>query len=172
MEFAYTDRCNDYRERLLAFMDECIYPNEAVYEEQLKASGDPHHQPAIEAKPRRERLYCAGIAGHGAEGLNRNRRHVAISGCAGRLDRDLARRIGGGHRFRPKQTNEIRRRRAADPEVRADVQGGVDLSCPGNPQRSCRAIDVERHVGPLVLRLHSQIALERRLSQPHRPYRI
>ena len=47
MEFAYTDRCNDYRERLLAFMDECIYPNEAVYEEQLKASGDPHHQPAI-----------------------------------------------------------------------------------------------------------------------------
>ena len=47
MEFAYTDRCNDYRERLLAFMDECIYPNEAVYEEQLTASGDPHHQPAI-----------------------------------------------------------------------------------------------------------------------------
>ena len=47
MDFAYTDRCNDYRERLLAFMDECIYPNEHVYEEQLAASGNIHSQPAI-----------------------------------------------------------------------------------------------------------------------------
>ncbi len=47
MEFTYTDRCNDYREKLLAFMDECIYPNESVYEAQLAASGSRHHQPAI-----------------------------------------------------------------------------------------------------------------------------
>ena len=47
MDFAFTDRCNDYRTKLLAFMDECIYPNEALYEEQLVEAGDPHHQPAI-----------------------------------------------------------------------------------------------------------------------------
>lgn len=47
MDFAYTDRCNEYRTKLLAFMDECIYPNEAPYEEQIAASGNPNHQPAI-----------------------------------------------------------------------------------------------------------------------------
>ena len=47
MEFTYTDRCNEYRQKLLAFMDECIYPNESVYEAQLEASGSRHHQPAI-----------------------------------------------------------------------------------------------------------------------------
>ena len=47
MDFAFTDRCNEYRTTLLAFMDECIYPNESVYHEQLAASGDPHHHPAV-----------------------------------------------------------------------------------------------------------------------------
>src|SRR5215471_2286319 len=47
MDFALTDRCKDYQERLQAFMDERIYPNESVYDEQLRASGDPHFQPPI-----------------------------------------------------------------------------------------------------------------------------
>ncbi|MBY6366410.1 acyl-CoA dehydrogenase family protein [Rhodococcoides corynebacterioides] len=47
MDFSFTDRCLDYRERLLAFMDERVYPAEAVYEQQIRESGDPHHQPAI-----------------------------------------------------------------------------------------------------------------------------
>jgi acyl-CoA dehydrogenase len=50
MEFAFTDRCNEYRESLLSFMDECIYPNEPVYDEQMRASGDPHHHPAVMEK--------------------------------------------------------------------------------------------------------------------------
>ena len=37
MDFAFTDRCNEYRETLLAFMDEYVYPNESVYHEQLVA---------------------------------------------------------------------------------------------------------------------------------------
>ena len=47
MDFAFTDRCNEYRTTLLAFMDECIYPNESVFHDQLVASGDPHHHPAV-----------------------------------------------------------------------------------------------------------------------------
>jgi acyl-CoA dehydrogenase len=47
MDFAFTDRCNDYRTKLLAFMDECIYPNESVYEHQLVEAGNPNAQPAI-----------------------------------------------------------------------------------------------------------------------------
>jgi acyl-CoA dehydrogenase len=47
MDFELTDRCQALRERLLAFMDERVYPAEHVYEEQIAASGDPHHQPAV-----------------------------------------------------------------------------------------------------------------------------
>jgi acyl-CoA dehydrogenase len=47
MDFAPSDRCREFQERLLAFMDEHVYPAEAVYERQLAESGDPHHQPAV-----------------------------------------------------------------------------------------------------------------------------
>jgi acyl-CoA dehydrogenase len=47
MDFEPSERCREFKERLSAFMDEHIYPNEAVYEEQMRASGNPHHQPAI-----------------------------------------------------------------------------------------------------------------------------
>ena len=39
MEFELTDRCKELRERLLAFMDEHVYPAEAVYQEQLVRLG-------------------------------------------------------------------------------------------------------------------------------------
>jgi acyl-CoA dehydrogenase len=47
MDFELTDRCRDFQERLTAFMEERIYPAEAVYEEQLAASGDPHADPPV-----------------------------------------------------------------------------------------------------------------------------
>jgi acyl-CoA dehydrogenase len=47
MNFELTDRAKDYVERVTAFMDERIYPAEAVYEEQMHASGDPHFHPPI-----------------------------------------------------------------------------------------------------------------------------
>jgi acyl-CoA dehydrogenase len=47
MEFELSDRCKELRERLLAFMDEQIYPAESVYHEQLLAAGDPHDHPPV-----------------------------------------------------------------------------------------------------------------------------
>jgi acyl-CoA dehydrogenase len=47
MDFELSDRCKELRERLLAFMDEHVYPAETVYHEQLLASGDPHSHPPI-----------------------------------------------------------------------------------------------------------------------------
>lgn len=47
MDFELTPRCREFRERLEAFMDERVYPAEAVYEEQLRESGDPHAQPPV-----------------------------------------------------------------------------------------------------------------------------
>jgi acyl-CoA dehydrogenase len=49
MNFELTDRCKDYVERVQTLMDERVYPAEAVYEQQMHASGDPHfHPPVIE----------------------------------------------------------------------------------------------------------------------------
>lgn len=45
--FELSERGQEYREKLLTFMDEHIYPAEPVYREQMDASGDPHHQPQI-----------------------------------------------------------------------------------------------------------------------------
>ncbi|MBS2547815.1 acyl-CoA dehydrogenase family protein [Catenulispora sp. NL8] len=45
--FTVSDRAQRYQDDLLAFMDEQVYPAEVVYEEQMRASGDPHHQPAV-----------------------------------------------------------------------------------------------------------------------------
>ena len=54
MDFAFSPRTESYRQKLLAFMDECIYPNEAVYEHQLVQAGDPHAQPPIMEELKRE----------------------------------------------------------------------------------------------------------------------
>ncbi|MDA0160327.1 acyl-CoA dehydrogenase family protein [Solirubrobacter ginsenosidimutans] len=47
MDFALSSRAAALQERLLAFLDERVLPAEPVYEEQLRASGNPHHQPAV-----------------------------------------------------------------------------------------------------------------------------
>jgi acyl-CoA dehydrogenase len=61
VDFELTDRCKDFQERLGAFMEEHVYPAEAVYEEQIRAAGDPHHHPAImeelKAEARRRGLW-------------------------------------------------------------------------------------------------------------------
>ncbi|MEV0291983.1 acyl-CoA dehydrogenase family protein [Nocardia sp. NPDC050710] len=45
--FETTDRARRYREDLLTFMDEHIYPSESIYEAQMAESGDPHFHPPI-----------------------------------------------------------------------------------------------------------------------------
>ena len=47
MEFELSDRCQEMRERLLAFMDEHVYPAESVYHEQIVESGNPHFHPPV-----------------------------------------------------------------------------------------------------------------------------
>jgi acyl-CoA dehydrogenase len=47
VDFSLTPRAQDLKERLLAFMDERIYPAEAVYEEQMREAGDPEFNPPI-----------------------------------------------------------------------------------------------------------------------------
>jgi acyl-CoA dehydrogenase len=49
MDFAMSARAEELREQLLAFMDEHVYPNEAVYRRQIAESGNPHaHAPILD----------------------------------------------------------------------------------------------------------------------------
>jgi acyl-CoA dehydrogenase len=61
MDFELSDRCKEYQERLLDFMETHVYPAEPVYEEQLGALGDPHGHPAVmeelKAEARRRGLW-------------------------------------------------------------------------------------------------------------------
>jgi acyl-CoA dehydrogenase len=47
MDFQPSERCRDFQERLTAFMEERVHPAEAVYEEQLRETGDPHADPPV-----------------------------------------------------------------------------------------------------------------------------
>ena len=47
MDFAYSPTVEDYRKRLLEFMDSHVYPAEETYETQMAVSGDPHHHPDV-----------------------------------------------------------------------------------------------------------------------------
>jgi acyl-CoA dehydrogenase len=97
MDFAFSARCEETREKLLEFMDEHVYPNEPVYEEQLAASGNPHaHPPVMEelkAEARRRGLWNlflphAGWWGEGFSNLDyaplaeiMGRSHIASEAC-------------------------------------------------------------------------------------------
>lgn len=54
MDFAYTEKVNQLRERVSNFMQRHIYPNQQLYHDQIAASGNPHHHAKIvdELKPR------------------------------------------------------------------------------------------------------------------------
>src|SRR3954454_12836931 len=47
MDFALTGHAAELQVELLDFMERSVYPAEAVYAEQLRASGDPHFEPPV-----------------------------------------------------------------------------------------------------------------------------
>ena len=47
MQFELSARAQEYRGKLLDFMDEHVYPAESIYEAQMTASGDPNFHPPI-----------------------------------------------------------------------------------------------------------------------------
>ena len=47
MDFAYSPRTAELAEKLYTFMDEHVYPAEAVYDRQIAANDNPHEQPQV-----------------------------------------------------------------------------------------------------------------------------
>ncbi len=71
MDFAFDDRTQELRERLLKFMDQHVYPAEPVFAGQAEAaarSGDPWQRPQVvddlKAEARQQGLWNLFLAGH------------------------------------------------------------------------------------------------------------
>jgi len=47
MDFAYTEKVNQLRKRVSDFIERHIYPNQQLYDDQIAASGNPHHHAEI-----------------------------------------------------------------------------------------------------------------------------
>jgi acyl-CoA dehydrogenase len=54
MDFAFTPRVEELRQRLLDFMDSHVYPAESVYRQQVEESGDPHFHPPVMEELKKE----------------------------------------------------------------------------------------------------------------------
>ena len=89
MDFAYSEKVHALRERLLAFMERYIYPNEKKYRDQIKASGDAHFHTEIvdelKARARAEGLWNLFLpdSGYGA-GLT-NLEYAPLAEIMGRV---------------------------------------------------------------------------------------
>jgi acyl-CoA dehydrogenase len=61
VDFAYSEKANELRQRVAAFMDTYVYPNERTFKEQIAASGNPFlHAPIVgelKARARSEGLW-------------------------------------------------------------------------------------------------------------------
>src|SRR2546422_4843608 len=60
MDFAPSLKVREFQDKLTAFMEEYVYPAEAVAHEQIAASGDPHHHPQI-IQELKQRARAAGL---------------------------------------------------------------------------------------------------------------
>src|SRR5499426_2423773 len=60
MDFAPSSKVREFQDKLTAFMEEYVYPAEAVAHEQSTASGNPHHHPQI-IQELKQRARAAGL---------------------------------------------------------------------------------------------------------------
>jgi acyl-CoA dehydrogenase len=91
MDFGFDARTEDFRKRLLAFMDECVYPAEPVFAAQLaenRAAGNPWQRPAVVASltaQARERGLWNLFLAHHAEGAGlSNLQYAPLAEITGR----------------------------------------------------------------------------------------
>ncbi|WP_067605526.1 acyl-CoA dehydrogenase family protein [Nocardiopsis listeri] len=91
MDFAYDAETEELRQRLLAFMEEHVYPAEAVMETQLAERDDPWATPPIvgelQAEARKRGLWNLFLAGHPEHGGLPNLRYAPLAEITGRSPR-------------------------------------------------------------------------------------
>ena len=88
MDFAFDDRTQELPGRLLAFMDEHVYPAEAVLEEQVAGSADPWDTPPVleelKRAARERGLWNLFLPGHPKGGGLTNLQYAPLAEVTGR----------------------------------------------------------------------------------------
>ena len=89
MDFAFDDTTRDLQERLLAFMDECVYPAEARFREEAASAPSPWDTPAVieelKAEARRRGLWNLFLPGTHAYGAGlTNLQYAPLAEITGR----------------------------------------------------------------------------------------
>ena len=75
MDLTLSEKAQRLRDELLDFMETHVYPNEETYRQQIEASGDRHHHPALmeelkaEARRRADRSKAADVIARAAHRL-------------------------------------------------------------------------------------------------------
>ncbi|WP_028649238.1 acyl-CoA dehydrogenase family protein [Nocardiopsis sp. CNT312] len=91
MDFSYDSETEELRAKLLAFMDECVYPNESVHEEQLAARENRWTRPPViaelQAEARARGLWNLFLAGHPEHGGLPNLQYAPLAEITGRSPR-------------------------------------------------------------------------------------
>jgi acyl-CoA dehydrogenase len=86
MDFEFDQRTHELHKRMLAFMDECVYPAEPVHAEQL-AAAPPFTQPPVveelKAEARRRGLWNLFLPGELGAGLT-NLQYAPLAEMSGR----------------------------------------------------------------------------------------
>jgi acyl-CoA dehydrogenase len=88
VDFGFSPRVQELRERMWSFMDQHVYPNEVVYDQQLTEAENPHELPPImvelKEKARAEGLWNLFLA-HGDRGAGlTNLEYAPLAEIAGR----------------------------------------------------------------------------------------
>src|ERR1700729_1808343 len=91
MDFGYDDRTEEFRKRLLAFMDECVYPAEPVFAAQVRdneQAGRSWQRPAVigdlKAEARGRGLWNLFLAHHPAGAGLTNLQYAPLAEITGR----------------------------------------------------------------------------------------
>ena len=107
MDFGYDARTRELRKRLLAFMDEYVYPAEPVFAEQAEAAagGQPRQRPGavtadLKAEARGRGLWNLFLAGH-PEAVRMGPPRGRIQPARRRADQPAVRAAGRDHRAQP-----------------------------------------------------------------------
>jgi acyl-CoA dehydrogenase len=90
MDFSYSEKVNELRQKLTRFMEQYVYPNEEVFYRQTETSGDPHAFPPIldelKAIAREEGLWNLFLPDHEYGAGLTNHEYAPLAEIMGRVE--------------------------------------------------------------------------------------
>ncbi|GAA3156034.1 acyl-CoA dehydrogenase family protein [Planomonospora alba] len=160
MDFGFDARTEELRQRLLAFMDECVYPAEAEFEAQAGASGwsPPPLLEELKAEARRRGLWNLFLPGEHGAGLT-NLQYAPLAEIMGRSPRiapaatNCAAPDTGNMEVLAEFGDERQRKEWLEPLLRGEIRSAFAMTEPAvaSSDASNISLSIERDGGEYVI---------------------